>query len=591
MYFINARKKLSSSAFLLHLLPAGTVFFAMIGLTLLGWRNAQDTYKAEQRDVIQQVSANTSEAIQRGLATNELLLAGASGLFDASTHVSRADWKKYTASFDLENNYPGVQGIGYVVNATPETLPDLITSAKNEGYKDFSVFPAGKRDAYSILWYYEPLNVAGLGFDYLSDPLRREAILKTSQTGQSAITPKLQFVRNKNELGSVGFIVLKPVYTDAGQRDIKDPAQRSIRGYVFVPLMSNAFFTQTLEHAQHDNFSIKIYDKSQGENNVLYETPNHNELERNSFNHTANLSVDGRDWVLDYRFSQEIIDSNTRARPASSLILGAFLSLLLSGFVLTLLVARTRVLAHSKQTEVQSAKDELLSLASHQLRTPATSVKQYLGMTLEGFAGKLSSQQRNLLEKAYESNERQLRIINEILYVAKIDAKGIVLTPRRINLNKLLRDLTQELSSIAKKSQQKVRLHMPLKQIYIEADEHCLRMAIENLISNALKYSHEGSTTYVKMTAQKNTIKIVVKDHGVGIDAEDLPQLFQRFSRIPNELSRQTSGSGIGLYLSQQLVELHHGSIAVESSIGKGTTFTVTLPRKYNRSDAGEAGV
>src|SRR5690606_23081967 len=137
-------------------------------------------------------------------------------------------------------------------------------------------------------------------------------------------------------------------------------------------------------------------------------------------------------------------------------------------------------------------------------RTPATSVKQYIGMALEGFAGKLSKQQKSLLEKAYESNERQLSIINEILYVAKIDAKGIVLTPRRLNLNKLLRDLTRELSATAKKSQQKIRLQMPMKQVHLDADEHCLRMALENLISNALKYSHEGTTTSIKMTATKD---------------------------------------------------------------------------------------
>ncbi|MGH9857532.1 MAG: sensor histidine kinase [Acidobacteriota bacterium] len=306
------------------------------------------------------------------------------------------------------------------------------------------------------------------------------------------------------------------------------------------------------------------------------------------------MELFGNEWNIEFIFTPDIVDQRTQNRPISSLIVGIMLSFLLSGFVLSLLVARTRVLSQTKQMEVQSAKDELLSLASHQLRTPATSVKQSLGMVLEGFAGKLNPQQHNLLGKAYESNERQLHIINEILYVAKIDAKGIVLTPRRININKLLRSLAQEMSATAKKSRQKIRLQMPMKQTYVEADEHCLRMALENLISNALKYSFEGSTVNVKLTTTKDSIHITVRDKGVGIDSEDISHLFQRFSRIPNELSLQTSGSGIGLYLSQQLIELHSGKIEVESTKGKGTTFIVTLPKTYSpkpESNTRQAGV
>lgn len=122
---------------------------------------------------------------------------------------------------------------------------------------------------------------------------------------------------------------------------------------------------------------------------------------------------------------------------------------------------------------------------------------------------------------------------------------------------------------------------MPVKHTYIEADEHSLRMALENLISNALKYSYEGAAVSIKLTSNKDSVRITVKDRGVGIDADDIPLLFQRFSRIPNELSRQTSGSGIGLYLSQQLIQMHHGEIDVSSVKNKGATFIVTIPKVF----------
>jgi two-component system OmpR family sensor kinase len=582
MYFINTRKKLVSNTFLLHVLPAGTVLITVFGLTLLGWRNAHEAYKIELQTAINRAVNDMQGRVQDKLDSYELMLLGASGLFGSSDQVTRSEWKKFVSSFDIQQNYPGIQGIGYAVHARPEELPGLAQSVRREGFKDFDVFPAGSRPEYVVNLYYEPLNPTGLGFDMFSEPARRQAILTAKNTGTSSITGKLQFVRGPQQLGSTGFSMYLPVYTSGAQQALP-PASRSAQGYVYAPFSADNFFTQALRHSTDSQYGLRIYDTSIEAKQSLFETTNFRTLDTSSsLNHAAPLSLFGRKWVLDFRFSPDIIAKTTRTRPTSSLIVGSMLSLLLSGFVWTLLAARTRVLSHTKQIEVQSAKDELLSLASHQLRTPATSVKQYIGMALEGFAGKLSSQQRNLLDKAYESNERQLHIINEILYVAKIDAKGIVLTPRRINLNKLLRELTQELSATAKKNRQKVRLQMPLRQTYVEADEHCLRMALENLISNALKYSYEGSTVALKLaTTAADGIRITVKDKGVGIDPDDLPLLFQRFSRIPNELSRQTSGSGIGLYLSQQLVELHGGTIAVESIKGSGTTFTVSLPKIY----------
>lgn len=581
MYFVNTREKIKSSNFLLHLLPAGTVLITVLGLTLLGWRNARVAYHAERQTAIDQTVTSTQLGIQERLDTYELVLIGASGLFASSAEVTRNEWRDYVATFNLENSYPGIQGLGYAEHATPSEIPSIVRSAQADGLKDFSVFPAGSRKEYAVNLYFEPQDNVAFGFDLFSEPTRLSALTRARQTGESSITGKLNFVASKGRSEEPGFVMYLPAYVK-GSYQTEPLARREIKGYVYAPFTMGGFFGKTFENTNNDKHSMRIYDTSASKDNLLYEASNFSALDNeDSFRHTSSMEIFGREWLIDFRFSPDIVADTTRSSPISSLVVGTMLSFLLSGFVLTLLVTRTRVLAHTKHMEVQSAKDELLSLASHQLRTPATSVKQYLGMALEGFAGKLSTQQSNLLEKAYESNERQLHIINEILYVAKIDAKGIVLTPRRLNVNKLLRDLTQELSATAKKNRQKIRLQMPMKQIYIEADEHCLRMAMENLISNALKYSYEDTTVSVKLTTSKDEIRFIVKDKGVGIDAKDLPLLFNRFSRIPNELSRQTSGSGIGLYLSQQLIELHNGKIEVESTKGKGTVFTVIMPKTH----------
>lgn len=583
MYFINTRKKITSSAFLLHILPAGTVLVTVFALTLLGWRNAREAYNSERETSVSQVVNDTQRNIKDKLSTYELMLLGASGLFVSSQDVTRDEWRSFTDSFDVPRNYPGVQGVGYMARVTTDEIPELVQSVRSEGLRNFKVHPMTNAQEHAVIKYLMPHHVDGLGYDMYSHPARKSALDTAKKSGTATISDRVVYKDTEMPFSGVGFSMYLPVYESSTQRKL-DETQRDTKGYVFAPFLADDFFAMTLDKSTGTTDAIRIYDGSDIDpDNLLFESDNFAALDNpDSIMHTQEIELFGQKWVLDFRISQDIVAETTRNRPLSSLIVGTMLSLLLSGFVLTLLVARTRVLAHSKQMEVQSAKDELLSLASHQLRTPATSVKQYVGMALEGFAGKLSAQQANLLEKAYESNERQLHIINEILYVAKIDAQGIVLTPRRINLNKLLRELTQELSTTAKKSNQKIRLQMPLKQVHIEADEYCLRMAAENLISNALKYSYEGGTVSVKLASTKSSVRLMVRDKGVGIDQDDLPLLFQRFSRIPNELSRQTSGSGIGLYLSQQLIHLHNGTISVESTKGKGTTFIVTLPKTYN---------
>lgn len=314
----------------------------------------------------------------------------------------------------------------------------------------------------------------------------------------------------------------------------------------------------------------------------LYESPKlASSIAKHTYNQKNELSFAGRTWVLEFDFAPNIVAKTTRERPLNTLVAGLILSPVLATFVLLLIATRTRSLTNAQQAEVNNVKDELLSLASHQLRTPATSVKQYIGMLKEGFAGDLTAQQLDLLNRAYDSNERQLHIINELLYVAKLDANGLVLTPRRVDLNKLIRTQARDLGATAKKSDQRIRVYLPKKPVFIEADKHCIAMAVENLISNALKYSFEGTTTTVRLTSRKQHVEIAVTDHGVGIDPDDIPLLFQRFSRIPNRFSRQISGSGIGLYLSQQLVNLHGGSITVTSVKDKGTSFTILLPKKY----------
>ena len=229
--------------------------------------------------------------------------------------------------------------------------------------------------------------------------------------------------------------------------------------------------------------------------------------------------------------------------------------------------------------ELNKTKDEFISLASHQLRTPATGVKQYLGMVLQDMAGEVPDAQRKLLEKAYESNERQLAIVSDLLKVAKVDAGQVHIRQRPTDLVPLLKDVAKEQAETYASRQQKLVVEAVDEPLVAAVDQAKVRMVFENLIDNASKYSEADTTVTVRLEREGEWVKVAVIDQGVGIDPSDTGKLFEKFIRIDNDLSTKVGGTGLGLYWANNIIDLHGGMIKVTSAVGEGSTFSVYVPR------------
>lgn len=235
-----------------------------------------------------------------------------------------------------------------------------------------------------------------------------------------------------------------------------------------------------------------------------------------------------------------------------------------------------------QQKELQQlnmSKDEFISLASHQLRTPATAIKQLLGLLLEGFQGDIPDSIVSVLQKTYQNNERQIAIINSLLQVAQIDSGKVVLEKSNHDINALITKTTDSLSEIISTRDQTLTTDFGSSRAVSNVDAQYIRMAIENIIDNASKYSFDGSDIHVKTEVEGDRVIIMIRDNGVGMSEGDMLHLFEKFYRIPNDLSHKFSGTGLGLYWVKKVVELHDGTIQVESELGSGTTFYVILPR------------
>lgn len=227
---------------------------------------------------------------------------------------------------------------------------------------------------------------------------------------------------------------------------------------------------------------------------------------------------------------------------------------------------------------LDSAKREFVSLASHQLRTPASAVKAFLSLLLDGHGGKLTLEQSKFIRHAYASNDRQLEIIDNLLSLASIESGKLTITKKLIDIESILRELIKVQKPKIKDKKVHLKLQMARRRTMVVADASILQMAFDNILTNAVKYTLEKGTITVLTRNTKTSAYIEFIDTGIGIAKKDLPRLFQKFSRISDPNSKTVEGSGLGLYMAKYLVELHGGRIMVRSKHDVGSRFIIKLP-------------
>jgi len=228
---------------------------------------------------------------------------------------------------------------------------------------------------------------------------------------------------------------------------------------------------------------------------------------------------------------------------------------------------------------LDEAKDDFLALVSHQLQTPATAVKQFLGLILEGYVGKVNAEQQNVIKKAYENNEDQINIIQDLLEVARIESGKSVINYESVPIKTLIDEVVGAQHITFEKRRQKLTVSIA-KDLTIQADRVKLKMCIANLLSNAIKYTPEKGAITISAKQVGKTCEIAVGDTGLGMTKSQLDKLFIRFARVNQKAAANIPGTGIGLYLCKQIAVMHGGMISVTSKVGKGSTFTLQLPKQ-----------
>ncbi len=227
--------------------------------------------------------------------------------------------------------------------------------------------------------------------------------------------------------------------------------------------------------------------------------------------------------------------------------------------------------------KMDQMKSDFVSNVSHELRTPLTSISGYTKLLNMGKLGELNEQQKNVISIVIKESDRLSKLINEVLDLSKLEAGKIEVKFEKVNVKEVIDETLQSLNAMASDKNISIKIKLSNKTI-TDANRDLLKQVMVNLLSNAIKFTPKKGRITIEAKKIDDRIKLHVTDTGKGIKKEYIPKLFDKFYQVDSSMTKEHGGTGLGLVIVKHIVDLHNGSIDVDSKVGKGSTFTVSLP-------------
>jgi PAS domain S-box-containing protein len=235
----------------------------------------------------------------------------------------------------------------------------------------------------------------------------------------------------------------------------------------------------------------------------------------------------------------------------------------------------------SREVEISKAKSEFITVAAHQMKTPLTGIRWAMDSLLSGSMGELNQDQKTILEQTLKSVEKMIKLIDDLLNVAKIEEGKFGYVMTKGDIITLVKEVLEDLYPFAESLGVKLILYPPTEQIpLLLFDKEKMRLALYNIVENGIRYNVKNGEVRVSFSLLKDApyVQITIQDTGVGIPQKELSKLFTKFFRGEQAMKIETEGSGLGLYISKNIIQRHGGDITVSSIEKRGTTFKITLP-------------
>ena len=382
----DGQVKRSRRAFLPFLLLVVGLCFTLI----VYYYFSKLTYEQDQTR-FQKTEQELQDRIRLKLETSIALLRASTGLFAASNDVSRSEFTRFIQQFDLQDNYPGIQGIGYAAVFRPEDKDALVKRIRAEGEPDFAIRPDQARDVYTAILYLQPSdkgNDRAIGYDMFTDPVRREAMEKARDTGEPAASGRVRLVQEP-DVGppQPGFLIYMPVYRNGAPAETTEEKRAALIGYVYSPYRVNDFLAP-ITSAKNYDVDFQIYDGSVIDEDAYLYGPRDNPPPADAhFTRSETIHVAGRTWTISYAIKPSFERGSSHPLLKFTLITGVLLSLLF--FAVTRAEARARSRAERAAEDLresEAAINEANERALYEyvrLLERITSLSQVLGTARE----------------------------------------------------------------------------------------------------------------------------------------------------------------------------------------------------------------
>ena len=234
--------------------------------------------------------------------------------------------------------------------------------------------------------------------------------------------------------------------------------------------------------------------------------------------------------------------------------------------------------ANARLRELSAMKEEFLALTTHDLRSPLTVISGVINFFTSGRLGEMTAEQKNMVAMMERNTQNLIELVNDLLDASKLESGTMRLDPASIELRGLVGELREQMQPLAHEKEIALEEDVPEELPPLRADRAKLRRILVNLVSNALKFTPKGGHVRLGASREGRLVRVSVEDTGVGIQREDLHDIFDKYAQARSRATRSEKGTGLGLYITRQLVELHGGKISVQSEVGRGSTFSFTIP-------------